>query len=110
MSGLYLGVKKRVQGWKLAGVAVGMLVLQSVFLQVTAGAEGVWWMLCMALAIAFMYAFLAICCDISLKDVGYYCVRAFVTAEFAASLEWQLDCFGYFSWGWTQASVKGAFF
>lgn len=102
-----LGVKKRVQGWKLAGVAVGMLVLQSVFLQVTAGAEGVWWMLCMALAIAFMYAFLAICCDISLKDVGYYCVRAFVTAEFAASLEWQLDCFGYFSWGWTQAWIRG---
>ncbi len=95
-----LEVKRRVQGWKLAGISMGVLIIQAGFLQMTAGAEGIWWMICMAGAIAIMYAFLAICCDISLKDTGYYCVRAFVTAECVASLEWQLDCFGYFTLGW----------
>lgn len=103
-----LGVKRRVQGWKLARISVGALILQSAFLQATAGAEGIWWMICMAMAIAGMYVFLSVCCDISLKDTGYYCVRAFVTAEFAASLEWQLDCFGYFVMGWKQPWIRGS--
>ena len=79
-------VKRRIGGWKLAGISIGMLCVQSAFLYLTVDAEGIWWMVCMAVAVAFMYGFLAVCCDISLKDTGYYCVRAFVTAELAASL------------------------
>lgn len=101
------GVKKQVRGWKLAGISAGIFALQSAFLQMTAGAEGIWWMFCMAAAVAIMYMFLAVCCDISLKDAGYYCARAFVTAEFAASLEWQLDCYGYFILGWKQPWIRG---
>ena len=100
-------VKRRIGGWKLAGISIGMLCVQSAFLYLTVDAEGIWWMVCMAVAVAFMYGFLAVCCDISLKDTGYYCVRAFVTAELAASLEWQLDCFGFFTWGWTQVWIRG---
>ncbi len=32
-------------------------------------------------------------CDISPLDAGYCCARAFILAEFAASLEWQLHCY-----------------
>ena len=49
-----------------------------------------------------MYFFIFLCCDASAKDVGYICVRAFVVAEFAASIEWQLECFSYYVLGWQQ--------
>ena len=34
-------------------------------------------------------------CDASKNVIGYYCARAFLLAELAASLEWQLACFFY---------------
>ena len=37
-----------------------------------------------------MFSFLASCCKIPLRNAAYCCVRAFIIAEFAASLEWQL--------------------
>ena len=40
-----------------------------------------------------MYIFLYVICDTSRNVVGYYCARAFLLAELAASLEWQLACF-----------------
>lgn len=100
-------VKRRVQGWKLVGISAGVLILQSAFLEFTAGAEGIWWIIYMAAAVGLMYGFIAVCCDIGLKDTGYYCVRAFVIAEFAASLEWQLDCFFCFAMGWDDLWFRG---
>lgn len=102
-----LEVKRRVTGWKFGWISLGVLLGQSLFLQYTVQAKGIWWMLCMALAIGIMYAYIAFCGNISLKDAGYYCVRAFVTAEFAASLEWQLDCFAYFVLGWKNIWFRG---
>ncbi len=102
-----LELKRRVTGGKLVGISTGVLIIQSLFLQYTVQAEGFWWMICMALAIVIMYVYIAFCSDISLKDAGYYCVRAFVTAEFAASLEWQLDCFAYFVLGWKNIWFRG---
>lgn len=89
-------MKPRFKGWAFRGIAAGALVIQTVFLVVTDEAEGFWWMACMVFAVALMYLFLYVSCNISLKDAGYSCVRAFVLAEFAASLEWQLACFGYY--------------
>lgn len=94
-----LGIKPKVNRKKLAGISAVVLVWQAVFLQLTMGADGIWWMVCMGAAVGFMYVYIAYCCDITWKDAGYYCVRAFVTAEFAASLEWQLDCFAYYALG-----------
>lgn len=47
----------------------------------------------MAAAVLLMLGLLAGCCRISPRDAAYYCIHAFVLAEFAASLEWQLYCF-----------------
>ena len=93
-------VKRRITGWKFVGVSAIALVCQAFFLQITAEVEGIFWIICMAIAVGFMYLFLAFCCEIHWKDAGYYCVRAFVTAEFAASLEWQIDCFSVVMFGW----------
>lgn len=93
-------VKRRITGWKFAGVSAIALVCQAFFLQITAEVEGIFWIICMTIAVGFMYLFIAFCCEIHWKDAGYYCVRALVTAEFAASLEWQIDCFGVVMLGW----------
>ena len=93
-------MKRRFRGVKFVGISIAMLVVQAVFLQITDNLEGIWWIVCMAAAVAIMYGFIYLCCDSNVRDVGYYTVRAFVIAEFAASLEWQIDCFFYFTWKW----------
>lgn len=100
-------LKRRITGWKFIGMSVAALIWQSVFLQITADLKGILWLFCMAAAVGFMYLYIAVCCEINLKDAGYYCVRAFVTAEFAASLEWQMDCFGAVMFGWDSLWFRG---
>lgn len=98
---IIMEMKKRISGRMLAVVSAAALIFQSVFLAVTDGLEGPWWLLCMMAAVGFMYSFLYACCEISPKDAGYCCARAFVTAEFAASLEWEVYCFFLYDMGWT---------
>lgn len=90
-----LEVRRRLTGWKFAVTAVGALVIQSVFLTLTPGLDNFLWILCMATAAGMMYVFIYVCAEIQWRDTAYFCIRAFVLAEFAASLEWQIDC--YFS-------------
>ncbi|MBC5689059.1 sensor histidine kinase [Mediterraneibacter sp. NSJ-55] len=85
-------VKRRVTGWKFIGISVGTLIIQVLFLEVTQGMENFLWLLCMGAAVGLMYGYIYLCCCVSGRDAGYYCVRAFVAAEFAASLEWQTYC------------------
>lgn len=95
-----LEMKRRYSRWKMVSVSVGALVLQAAFLEFTGDMEGIWWMLCMAAAVGMMYLFIFICGEINAKDAAYYCVRAFVMAEFAALLEWQIDCYFVYTQGW----------
>lgn len=91
--------KRRFSNGRQILISLVMLFFQVVFLEITGDLEGIFWMLCMAAAVAVMYFFLFVSCESNAKDVGYLCVRAFVVAEFAASLEWQIDCFFYFIFG-----------
>lgn len=95
-----LEMKRCINGWKLALTSAGALILQAAFLTLTKGLGDFWWILCMAAAVGLMYLFLFRCCDTHLRDIGYYCVRAFVIAELAASLEWQIDCYFYYTMNW----------
>ena len=54
-----------------------------------------WWLPGMIIAFAIMYLMIYCCCDLSLSDVGFCWAMAFVAAEFAASLEWQMYTFFY---------------
>ena len=87
-----LEMKPRVTGVKFAGISAAFLIFQSSFLMLTEGLDGFLWILCMITAVASMYLFICLCGNVGRKSAGYYCVRAFVVAEFAASLEWQIDC------------------
>lgn len=84
----------RLRGWKLGAVCAGMLVVQTAFLELTGDLSLVWWMPCMVGAVGIMLLFLSLCCNMSLRNVGYVTIRAFILAEFAAALEWQLYIYG----------------
>lgn len=86
-------VRRRLTGAKFVLTAAGVLTVQAVFLTLTPGLDDILWILCMATAAGFMYVFIYICAELKWRDVAYYCIRAFVMAEFAASLEWQLVCY-----------------
>lgn len=88
-----MAVPRRLRSWKLPLWSGTILVVLSVFLVLTGDLSIGFWLPCMAAAVGLMYLLLAVCCQISLRDAGYYCIQAFVLAEFAASLEWQLYCF-----------------
>lgn len=72
------------------GIAAGMLAAQSAFLVATDDVPLAWWIPCMLGAIALMFLFLFLGCGRGALNAGYYTVRAFILAEFGASLEWQL--------------------
>ena len=73
--------------------AVLFLVCQTVFLQMTANVPRVFWIPCMILAVLGMGLFLYSACLLPPVVVFYYTMVAFLTAEFTASLEWQIEFF-----------------
>ena len=64
----------------------------AVFMQLTGSVPLVLWLPCMVAAIGSMYLFLWCTCETPPLEAGYYCARAFILAELAASVEWQLHC------------------
>ncbi len=51
------------------------------------------WIPGMVVALVIMFIAIRICCEFSVMTASYWLIRAFVLAEFAASLEWQLYYF-----------------
>lgn len=98
--------KRRIRGWKFMALSVAALVIQSLFLMVTEGLNGIWWLLCMATAVGMMYLYIKTCSKMNWKDCAYSCTGAFVAAETAASLEWQFDCYFSYNFGWDALWIK----
>lgn len=85
-----LMLPKKLKGFRLSASLAGMLVL-FFFLHRLAGTFPLYlWFPGMIGAILLMYLCLYASCQVSPYDAGFLCVRAFVLAEFAASLQWQL--------------------
>lgn len=90
---VYISIlKKRFQGLRLWGLTTVFLILLCA-IQLTAGVLPLpLWLPGMLAAGAAMLCCIFVCCDISQLDSIYCALRAFIVAEFAASLEWQLHC------------------
>ncbi|WP_163581021.1 sensor histidine kinase [Gracilibacillus saliphilus] len=88
-------LKKKLHGWKLIGFVVLVLFAQATFLITTKDLPIVFWIPSMIVAIAMMFLFIYLSCEITLIEAGYFSVRAFVAAELVASFEWQIH---YFLW------------
>lgn len=85
--------RRRLHGWQLVGALALALAIQSVFLHVTGTWPVALWIPCMAVAVGLMFLTILACGDMPPVSAGYCTVRAFLLAEFAASLEWQLYSF-----------------
>lgn len=106
---VYISVHpRRIGGVRLWCVLGLGLVVQSLFLVLTDGLQLLFWLPCMAVAVGLMLLLIAVCCDISPVGAGYCTVRAFVLAEFAASLEWQLYSYSLYALGWQEDQVRKA--
>lgn len=85
--------KNRFPVYKTVLISVIFLAVQSIFLVVTEDALGVMWIVYMGLAVLLMFMFIFSTCSVTLAAAGYYTIHAFVLAEFAASLEWQIHSY-----------------
>jgi hypothetical protein len=83
-------LKKRIEGALLYTVAGGTLLLLIITQSLAGMLPIVFWIPGMLMAMAIMYLFIYLSCDMSFFDAGYCFARAFISAEFVASLEWQL--------------------
>ena len=86
-------IRGRLLEKKIVGASAASLFAMSLFLYVTADLPIFMWLPCMIGAVIMMYVFMYATCDASGYVVGYYCARAFLLAELAASLEWQMECY-----------------
>lgn len=86
-------LRKQLTGRGLIALAGVFFILQSSFLMLTRDLPILFWIPCMIVAIGMMFYFLYVSCRISVWEAGYFSVRAFVAAEFVASLEWQVHVF-----------------
>ena len=75
-----------------AGVTAVWAAALAVFLQLTGSVPLAWWIPCMTVAIGWLYLYLWGARAMNLLEAGYSCARAFILAELAASVEWQLHC------------------
>lgn len=85
--------RKKVNKLFFGILAVIALILQTVWLVQTGEVPVMLWIPCMLIAIGMMFLFLYLVMDISIKMIIYCCMKAFLAAEFMASLEWQIEYF-----------------
>lgn len=88
-----LSLRKKIKGWKLIGISLFWLIVQSVFLLITDSAPIALWIPNMIIAVGCMYLYIYSCCNLSFRDIGFCCAKAFVLAEFVAALGWQIYIF-----------------
>lgn len=86
-------LKRRLPWKRWILCALCALAVQCLFLVVTDNIPIYLWIPCMAAAVALMLGVIMTLFDVTLLTGAYTCIRAFVLAEFAASLQWQIHCY-----------------
>lgn len=86
-------LKPRLEKKKYIAVSAFWLVLQ-VFFLVLSDDVGIWlWLPCMVVAMGLMLSLILLLNEVDMLGGIYTCMRAFLLAEFMASIEWQFHCF-----------------
>lgn len=82
--------ERKIGRWKLAAVSCAQFALLLFFMTVTDGVRQELFVPSMSLIVLLLLGYIYICNDFSLREAGFYCVKAFINGEFAASLCWQI--------------------
>lgn len=86
-----LNSRRKVKTIPFIAISAAALVMQCGLLVITADVDaGIMWIIVMVMAYVLMFLYIQLCADISFKAAIYAAAAAFLHAEFAASLEWQL--------------------
>ncbi|MBO6127262.1 MAG: GHKL domain-containing protein [Pseudobutyrivibrio sp.] len=78
---------------KIVGILGMSLILLSLIQLFCGKVKGVFWLGGMLIAILIMIGTIHFCLDMNFMDSVYYTAGAFIWAEFAAAIEWQLESF-----------------
>jgi len=89
---LILFPRKKKIGF-LIGISVVFFAVQASVLVFTKNINLPLWLPVMITAVLLMFCYLKICCNMSVTYTGFVTVTAFLQAETAASLEWQIHCY-----------------
>lgn len=84
---------KRFSGWKLYLICLAfgaLLLVPNYFSEMVTGLP---WVGLMAVCILIMFFMIWTCCKASFRKAVHQWSHAFLAAEFAASLEWQINCY-----------------
>ena len=87
---LYILKKENMKSVHFIAGSLFMLAIQSIFLTLTDNVNQILWIPCMMIAVIMMYVFLMFGGKMKPLGTAYCCARAFVLAEFVASLQWQI--------------------
>ena len=82
--------ERTIGRWKLAVVSCAQFALLLFFMTVTDGVRQELFVPSMLLIVLLLLGYIYICNDFSLREAGFYFVKAFINGEFAASLCWQI--------------------
>ena len=82
--------ERKIGRWKLAVVSCAQFALLLFFMTVTDGVRQELFVPSMLLIVLLLLGYIYICNDFSLREAGFYLVKAFINGEFAASLCWQI--------------------
>ena len=91
---------KRLKGMPLYAcyaVFAGILFVTNYFNEQV---DGFFWVFLMACCMAEMFCMIWICCEMTVWKALYHWAHAFMVAEFAASLEWQINCYIVYEVRW----------
>ncbi len=90
-------LKRRYSNLKTAGLLAVGLFLECVVQYFDGTLPEIFWIPGMLLAIMVMVGIMFSCCKVTIRMAFYHGIRAFMLAELAASLEWQL--YHFMIWG-----------
>lgn len=113
MSGLVIAGsnEKKLKGWKLGVVSCVQFALLLLFMTWTHGVDKALFLPAMVVIIGLMYGYIYICNRFTVREAGFFCVKAFINGEFGASLCWQVFYYIHeltgcsFGWQWSIIAV-----
>ena len=82
--------ERKIGRWKLATVSCVQFALLLFFMTATDGVRKELFLPSMIVIVGLLLGYIYMCNDFSLREAGFYCVKAFINGEFAASMCWQI--------------------
>lgn len=113
MSGLVIAGsnEKKRKGWKLGVVSCIQFALLLLFMTWIHGVGKALFLPAMVVIIGLMYGYIYLCNCFTVREAGFFCVKAFINGEFGASLCWQVFYYIHeltgcsFGWQWVIMAV-----